>query len=199
MQYRELSPAPVLRPYVRCYWTMEAPATGEAGPQRVLPDGCVEIVINLGARFVRHLATHSELQPRVLVVGPTTRHLAIAPTGVVRLIGIRFSPGGALPFLSVAPREVRDEAPCLDDVAPPLEGPVIEELAAAGRKGVVVCSAGFVADHLEILYDLDIEARGLAEDAGLAFARTEMPNADPAFVSVLADVVRRALAEEDRA
>jgi ferrochelatase len=59
----------------------------------------------------------------------------------------------------------------------------------------VVCSAGFVADHLEILYDLDIEARELAEKAGLAFARTEMPNADPAFVSLLADVVRRTAEE----
>ncbi len=78
---------------------------------------------------------------------------------------------------------------------PPIET-VIEELGAAGRKGVVACSAGFVADHLEILYDLDVEARELADDAGLAFARTEMPNADPAFVSLLADVVRRTLESE---
>jgi ferrochelatase len=81
---------------------------------------------------------------------------------------------------------------------PPIET-VIEELAAAGRKGVIVCSAGFVADHLEILYDLDIEARGLAEDAGLAFARTDMPNADPAFVSLLANVVRRTIGAEEPA
>ena len=53
----------------------------------------------------------------------------------------------------------------------------------------MVCSAGFVADHLEILYDLDIEARSIAEGAGMAFARTEMPNADPAFLTMLADVV----------
>jgi ferrochelatase len=57
-----------------------------------------------------------------------------------------------------------------------------------------VCSAGFVADHLEILYDLDIEARERAEGAGMRFVRTEMPNADPAFVAVLADVVRQRLA-----
>jgi ferrochelatase len=77
---------------------------------------------------------------------------------------------------------------------PPIED-VIADLASSGAKGVVVCSAGFVADHLEILYDLDIEARGLAEEAGLAFARTEMPNADPAFTALLAGVVRRALEE----
>jgi ferrochelatase len=82
----------------------------------------------------------------------------------------------------------------------PWWGPPIEEriraVAAAGHPAVVVCSAGFVADHLEILYDLDIEAREVAEDAGVRLVRTEMPNADPAFCEVLANVVRRALDEE---
>ncbi len=77
---------------------------------------------------------------------------------------------------------------------PPVER-VIEELAVAGRAAVVVCSAGFVADHLEILYDLDIEARELAEEAGLRFERTRMPNADPAYLDVLATIVRDHLAE----
>ena len=77
---------------------------------------------------------------------------------------------------------------------PPIEE-VIQQLAADGRDAVVVCSAGFVSDHLEILYDLDIEARRLAEDAGLRFERTRMPNADPAFLDVLATVVREHLAE----
>jgi len=72
---------------------------------------------------------------------------------------------------------------------PPLEE-VIAELGAAGRRALVVCSAGFVADHLEILYDLDVEARRLAAEAGMAFARTEMPNADPAYCLLLAAVVR---------
>ena len=73
---------------------------------------------------------------------------------------------------------------------------VIEDLAEAGYRAVVCCSAGFVADHLEVLYDLDIEARTVAEKAGMAFARTEMPNADPAFIGALAAVVREHLARE---
>jgi ferrochelatase len=77
---------------------------------------------------------------------------------------------------------------------PPLEE-VIEQLAAAGHPAVVVCSAGFVADHLETLYDLDVEARRVAEEAGIRFERTRMPNADPAFLDVLAAVVRDHLAE----
>jgi len=76
---------------------------------------------------------------------------------------------------------------------PPIED-FIADLAAKGCPALVVCSAGFVADHLEILYDLDIEARRVAEEAGIRLVRTGMPNDDPAFISVLADVVRERLA-----
>jgi ferrochelatase len=76
---------------------------------------------------------------------------------------------------------------------PPIED-VLADLASQGCPAVVVCSAGFVADHLEVLYDLDIEARAIAQRAGMRLVRTEMPNADPAFVRVLADVVRERLA-----
>ncbi|MGH2525103.1 MAG: ferrochelatase, partial [Actinomycetota bacterium] len=75
---------------------------------------------------------------------------------------------------------------------PPIEE-VIVDLAERGHPAVVVCSAGFVADHLEILYDLDVEARSVAEQAGIRLIRTEMPNDDPQFVAVLAAVVREHL------
>jgi len=63
---------------------------------------------------------------------------------------------------------------------------VIDALAAGDVKGVGVCSCGFVADHLEVLYDLDIEARRRADAAGLGFARTASVNADPAVMAALA-------------
>lgn len=76
---------------------------------------------------------------------------------------------------------------------PPVED-VIAGLAGEGYRAVVVCSAGFVADHLEILYDLDVEARALADRLGMRLVRTRMPNADRAFVELLATVVRERLA-----
>jgi protoporphyrin/coproporphyrin ferrochelatase len=66
---------------------------------------------------------------------------------------------------------------------------VVRELAAAGSAGMVVCPAGFVADHLEVLYDLDLECRAAAADVGLPWRRTRSPNADPAFLRVLGEVV----------
>ena len=57
-----------------------------------------------------------------------------------------------------------------------------------------MCPVGFVADHLEIRWDLDHEAAEKACTLGLEFSRIEMPNANPAFIEVLAGLVRRVLA-----
>jgi len=72
-------------------------------------------------------------------------------------------------------------------------GAVITELAAAGRPGVLVSACGFVADHLELLYDLDIVARRHAESVGLAFARTTAVNDDPDVMAALAGLVAKAV------
>jgi protoporphyrin/coproporphyrin ferrochelatase len=72
---------------------------------------------------------------------------------------------------------------------------VIADLGATGRAdGVAVCPCGFVADHLEVRYDLDIQAREAAERAGLAFARTPSVNDDPGVMRALAEVVLKAAA-----
>jgi ferrochelatase len=70
----------------------------------------------------------------------------------------------------------------------------IRRVAANGATSVVVCPVGFVSDHLEILFDLDIEAAGVARSAEVGFARTASLNDDPEFLGVLADVVRAAAA-----
>ena len=67
---------------------------------------------------------------------------------------------------------------------------VISGLPDEGVDGVVVCPIGFVSDHLEVLYDIDIEAKGVAADLGIAFARTPSLNDDPHFLEILAGVIR---------
>ena len=71
----------------------------------------------------------------------------------------------------------------------------IRRLAADGVRELVVRPVGFVADHLEVLYDLDIEARRLAEEQGLAFARTRSLNDDPTVMAALAERVLARAAE----
>jgi len=70
----------------------------------------------------------------------------------------------------------------------------LNELAATDVRDVLLCPVGFVADHLEIRWDLDVEAAGRARELGIRLERIELPNADPAFVRVLAGLVRRAAA-----
>jgi len=67
------------------------------------------------------------------------------------------------------------------------------ELCGAGVDHVLLCPVGFVSDHLEIYWDLDVEAQERAAELGMRLERIEMPNADPAFVLTLAGIVRRAL------
>ena len=69
----------------------------------------------------------------------------------------------------------------------------LDALRAEGVDEVLVCPVGFVSDHLEIKWDIDVEAAGRARELGMQLARIEMPNADPAFVDVLAGIVRRQL------
>ncbi len=83
-------------------------------------------------------------------------------------------------------------------LGPPLEE-TIAEAARAGHPAIVVVPCGFVADHLETLYDIDVEAQEAAREAGIRLVRAESMNADPAFILALARVVRDHLASWDEA
>ncbi len=65
----------------------------------------------------------------------------------------------------------------------------LEALAAGGARAVVVSPTGFVSDHLEVLWDLDVEAAETAERLGLAFARAATAGTHPAFVAMIAELV----------
>jgi ferrochelatase len=70
----------------------------------------------------------------------------------------------------------------------------LADLRAGGVDEVLICPVGFVSDHLEIRWDIDVEAVERARELGMRLARIEMPNADPAFIEVLAGIVRHELA-----
>lgn len=72
---------------------------------------------------------------------------------------------------------------------------VIREQAANGTRALLLCPIGFVCDHVEVLYDLDVEAAQTARTAGIALARAESANAHPAFIAALAQSVRDASGE----
>lgn len=67
----------------------------------------------------------------------------------------------------------------------------VRELAARGENCILICPVGFIADHLEILYDIDVECRALANELGIHLERIEMLNASASLIAALASVVER--------
>ncbi len=136
--------------------------------------------------------TAHSLPARILETGdPYPRQLEETASAVAERAGltrwsVAWQSAGRTPEPWIGP----DILQVLRDLAG-LRGPNAEH---GGVNGVVVCAAGFVSDHLEILYDLDVEAAGVAAGLGLAFTRTKAPNDSPAFCATLADVVRGAVA-----
>jgi protoporphyrin/coproporphyrin ferrochelatase len=67
---------------------------------------------------------------------------------------------------------------------------VVAEVARAGSRDLVLAPIGFVSDHVEVLYDLDIQARAAAREAGIEFRRAGTAGTHPAFLDLLAELVR---------
>lgn len=117
MQYQEFRPAEPLAKFIKCFWALESEASQSTSPERILPDGCTEMVFHLGDPFDQHNADGAtERQPLALLVGQMRGCLLIQPTGRVRVLGVRFWPGGAYPFLALPQNEIAGSVIALDSV-----------------------------------------------------------------------------------
>jgi AraC-like DNA-binding protein len=119
MRYQEFPVAPPLANYVECIWLLEGGGGQESpAPERLLPDGCVELILNFDDPFREYKESgQCELQPRRFLVGQMTQPVLVSPTGSVQLMGIRFAPGGTLPFFSFPQGELTNRIAPLADVA----------------------------------------------------------------------------------
>ena len=72
----------------------------------------------------------------------------------------------------------------------------MRDCAARGVKDVVVAPIGFVCDHVEVLYDLDIETKRLAADLGMNFIRASCPNDHPTFIRMIAEMIEKKITED---
>ncbi len=97
-------PHPLLRPFVRCYWAFEGGAGVPEDAFKVLPDGCMELIINMGDPYRRN----GLRQPDAFVVGQITAVIELQPTGVNRFFSIRFEPHGLRPFIAMPVNELTD-------------------------------------------------------------------------------------------
>jgi ferrochelatase len=140
---------------------------------------------------MRVVFTAHSLPMSVLDAGdPYEGEVRAAAANVARILGLRDDEHGVA-FQSQGASSGRPVA----WLGPDLRG-ALEAAARAGKTGVIVSPIGFLADHVEILYDLDIEARGWATELGLSFLRARSPNADDDLVAVLRGVAGDLLARD---
>jgi AraC-like DNA-binding protein len=139
MRYRETQPTEFLARFIECFWILES--NGSVGPiqtERILPDGCVELIINFGAPFRESKPSgEGEVQPARFLVGQMTRPMLIAATGTVDLIGIRFHPGGTFPFFRVPMHEINNQVVELAALSSHLERdliPIVESVPSLKLK-----------------------------------------------------------------
>jgi AraC-like DNA-binding protein len=119
MDFSLQPPPPSLAESVKALWCARGTKSEFAAPEPIVPDGCVEIIFNLGDRFI-NLDT-GERQPRALLAGQMTRPVVAMPTGDVDLIGVRFRTGRAGAALRVPMSELQDRLVAASDVVSGLD------------------------------------------------------------------------------
>jgi ferrochelatase len=149
-----------------------------------LADGVRAGLASLPARTHVVFTAHS-LPERVLDGDPYPDELRASAAAVAAACGLDEGAGWSVAWQSAGRTPEPWRGPDI--------GEVIDDLAATGRAdGILVCPQGFVADHLEVLHDLDDVAASRAAAAGLAFGRTPSLNADRVVLGALAERVRAA-------
>jgi AraC-like DNA-binding protein len=142
IEYREIEPSAALAPFVRCLWHLSGAADPAREPQPIVPDGCVEIVLNLGDPFLRvNGGTH--VQPAAMLVGQLTSPVVVIPTGSVDVWGVRLQPWGAAACLAISLDDLREATVALDDVLRGLTGLASEvhDRRCSGRAEHVLMAA----------------------------------------------------------
>ena len=114
MDFTFHAPPPQLANSVKAIWCARGTRREFDAPEPIVPDGCVEIVFNLGDRFIN--ADNGERQPRDLLAGQMTRPVIALPTGDVDLIGVRFKTGRAGAALRVPMSALQDQLIAASDV-----------------------------------------------------------------------------------
>jgi len=117
MIYKQYDACEELQPFIKCFWSLEAPASAIPERQRIVPDGCMEMIFHYGDLYEQFLHGGSSIvQPRSFVFGQITSPLDIAPTGASGVIAARFHPDGFAPFSSFPVNEMENKAVSLEQL-----------------------------------------------------------------------------------
>lgn len=117
MNYQQYGVSEELQPFVKCFWSLEAPAPDSPERQCIVPDGCMEMIFHYGDLYRQYLEDGNHIiQPRCFIFGQVTSPLEIAPTGVSGIIAARFHPDGFAPFALLPINEMENKAVALEKI-----------------------------------------------------------------------------------
>lgn len=117
MNYQLYTPTPELQPFIKCFWSLEDEKQDEPVKQRVLPDGCMEMIFHYGDLYQQYFADGSSIvQPRSFVFGQITKYIEIAPTGASGIISARFLPEGIGPFINMPVTSLENKAVAIAEI-----------------------------------------------------------------------------------
>ena len=117
MNYQVYTPSPELQPFVKCFWSLDDEKQDEPVKQRVLPDGCMEMIFHYGDLYKQYFEDDSTIiQPRSFVFGQITKYIEIAPTGISGIISARFLPDGLTPFLDIPVSSLENKAVPISEI-----------------------------------------------------------------------------------
>ena len=130
VRYREIQPTARLRPFVKIFWTLEQDDDG-AAPQRIVPDGCPELILNWGQPFESFENGQWRRQPRCFLAGQIDGPLILRPKGPARVLGIRFHPDGAARVFPEPMHELRGRFTPVEDLSTELSRNLEDALDAS--------------------------------------------------------------------
>ena len=116
MKYFESAPSIAVSRFVKCYWVLEDDSPANF-VQTIVPDGCCELILNLGRPFQSQKSEQWHSQPACFFVGQITGPFLVRPGGPATVIGVRFQPHGASQLLGLPMDELTDSVVSLDDIS----------------------------------------------------------------------------------
>ena len=158
--------------------------------------GCLPADLDLAADRTRLVfTTHSIPTPMARTAGPSGDGYVAQHRWVAEQVadGIAAATGITKPWELVF--QSRSGPPTMPWLEPDVND-AVREFAAAGATDVVLAPIGFISDHMEVIYDLDTEAKATADELGMGFARAATASIHPAFVAIFKDLLIERAAKE---
>jgi hypothetical protein len=152
MDYQTFQPQADLESVVKCYWTLEVPADTNAQRQRIIPDGCIEMIFILGDDIKRFTSeTEFILQHRAMVLGQIIEPLYIEPTGYVNSFAVRFYPYGFANFVTTPIKSLADKETPIDLLFEKTKAKELERniVQASNTKARIEIVEGFLLGKLK--------------------------------------------------